>query len=280
MESLSEILSYEFIRNAIYVGLLASVLCGVIGTFVVVKRLVFLGGGISHAAFGGLGLCYYLGIEPLLGAAGVAILAAVALGGPERQRSGTRDATMGILWAVGMAVGVVFVFKTPGYAPNLMTYLFGNILTVEPRVVWITLAFAIFVLAFVVLFHKEFVAVAFDDEFAAVQGMPVRPFMTLLMVIIALTVVLLIQLVGIILAIALLTIPPIVGLNVVRNFYRAIFLAILICVFMTLGGLAISYAYDLPSGPAIVLLGAALLPLVMLWRRVRSASHPTAPASG
>ncbi len=279
LESLSDLLAFPFVRNAIWAGLLASVLCGVIGTFVVVKRMVFIGGGISHAAFGGLGVCYYLGVEPLLGAALVAVLSAFALGAVDRRRERTRDAVIGISWALGMAVGIVFIYKTPGYAPNLMSYLFGNILTVGTRDLLFALALVALVLGLLVLFFKEFVAVSFDEVFAAVQGVPVRAVVTLLMALTALTVVLLIQLVGIILVIALLTIPPLIGLQLARDFTRVLAVATLAGALITLGGLLLSYRFDVPSGPAIVLLGFALLALVTLVRRRRrpGAREPARP---
>jgi len=268
MATLIELWSYDFIRQAVYAALLASVLCGVIGTFVVVKRLVFISGGVSHAAFGGLGVCYYLGVEPLIGAAVVAIVSAllVAVGG--RRWIGSQDAIIGILWSVGMAIGVVFVALSPGYAPNLMTYLFGNILTVGHEAVLVTLLFTILVLGFVLLFFKEFVAVSFDEEFARVQGVPVGIFMAVLMVMVALAVVLLIQLVGIILVIALLTIPPVISLKLTRSFLFVILLSTLIGAVMTLGGLALSYVFDLPSGPTMVILGALLMLPAYLWQRL------------
>ncbi len=256
------LLSYDFLRHAVLAGLLASVLCGVVGTFVVVKRLVFLAGGVAHAAFGGLGVCYFLGVDPRLGAAAVAVVSALALAGPGRERGRSHDAVIGILWAVGMALGVVFLYKSPGYAPNLMAYLFGDILTVDGTDVALTFALVVIVVALFALFFKESVAVAFDEEFAAVQGVPVRWAMIVLMLLAALSVVFLIQLVGILLVIALLTIPPVIGLRLARSFPAVVGLSIGIGVVMTQGGLALSYLYDLPSGPAIVLLGAALLVLV------------------
>lgn len=268
MTPLFELLSHEFLRNAVYAGVLASVLCGIIGTFVVVKRLVFLGGGISHAAFGGLGLCHFLGLPPLAGAAAVAVGSALVLGTAGRERARAHDATIGILWAVGMAVGIVFIHETPGYAPNLITYLFGNILMVGPADVLLTFGLVVVLLALVSLFFKEFVALAFDEEFAAVQGVPVRPAMTLLLVLTALALVFLIQLVGIILVMALLTIPPVLSLMVVRSFLPAMVLSTLVGSLMTLGGLALSYVYDLPSGPAIVLLGVAMMGAVALGRHL------------
>lgn len=267
MASALHLLSYDFLRHAVVAGLLAAVLCGVVGTFVVVKRLVFLAGGVAHAAFGGLGVCYFLGVDPRLGAAAVAVVSALALAGPGRERGRSHDAVIGILWALGMAVGVVFLYKTPGYAPNLMAYLFGNILTVGATDVALTFGLVVVVVALFALFFKESVAVAFDEEFAAVQGVPVRWAMVVLMLLAALSVVFLIQLVGILLVIALLTIPPVIGLRLARSFPAVVGLSIGIGVVMTQGGLALSYLYDIPSGPAIVLLGAALLVVVDVIRR-------------
>lgn len=276
LAELGDALAYEFVRNALYAGLLASVLCGVVGSFVVVRRLVFLGGGISHAAFGGLGICYYFGLEPRLGAAAVAVVSALALGlrgggvggGESGGRARSADSVIGVLWAVGMAVGIVFLYRTPGYAPNLMTYLFGNILTVRRSDVLLTLALVAVVLVLLALYFKELVAVAFDEEFAAVQGVPVTAVRILLLVVTALSVVFLIQLVGIILVMALLTIPPMVSLMLVRSFGAVMLLSTVLGAAMTVGGLVLSYLADVPSGPAIVLLGAVLLGAVALGRRL------------
>lgn len=263
-------LGYEFVRNALWAGLLASVLCGVVGTFVVVKRLVFLGGGISHAAFGGLGVCFYYGVEPRLGAAAVAVASALVLGGAGgRPRERSHDALIGVLWAVGMAVGIVFLHRTPGFAPNLTTYLFGNILTVGRSDVLLTLGLVAVVLTLLGLYFKELVAVAFDEEFAELQGVPVDRVRVLLLVVTALAVVFLIQLVGIVLVMALLTIPPLVSLRLVHRFGAVMLLSTAVGALMTTGGLALSYALDVPSGAAIVLLGAALLAVVDLATRLR-----------
>ena len=259
MPSFLDALSYDFMRNALIAGVLASVLCGVIGTFVVVKRLAFISDGISHAAFGGMGVCFYLGIDPLLGAIPVALACALALGAVDRETIRSYDALIGVLWAVGMAVGVVFVFKTPGYAPNLMTYLFGNILLVSRHDLGVILALAVSVLALLFLFFKGIVAVSFDEVFARVRGLRVRFLMSLLLALIALSVVILIQIVGIILVVALLTIPSVISLMLWRDLKSVRAGAVLIGVGITLGGLVLSFYYDLPSGPAIILLGAVLL---------------------
>jgi zinc transport system permease protein len=274
---LADLLAYDFLRHALLAGLAASVLCGVVGTLMVVKRLVFFGAGLSHAAFGGLGLCHFLGLDPTLGAGVVAVAAALALGGDDRRRP--RDATIGILWAVGMAAGIVLIHFTPGYAPDLMTYLFGNVLAVGRREVILVWVLAAAVALAFAAFYRETVAVAFDEEFAAVQGVPTGAVTTVLLLVTALSVVFLIQLVGIVLVIALLTVPPVVALTLFRDFKRVVLAATLFGAVMTTGGLAVSYAFDLPSGPAMVLLGAAFLPVAEAVRRLRG-RHATAEPTG
>lgn len=259
MSELSALLEYDFLRNAALAGLLASIACGVIGTFVVVKRLVFISGGISHAAFGGLGACHYFGLPPLWGAFGVAAVMALILGPERNEKLRSQDALIGVLWAVGMAVGTVFIYKTPGYAPNLMSYLFGDILTVSQTDIWIMAVLDVAVLLFVGMFYKELVAVSFDATFAHVQGVPVAPLQTLLLLFIACSIVILIQVVGIILVIALLTIPALISLMLWRNFGFVLVGAVIVSMLMTWAGLALSYLYDWPTGPAIVLLGVVVM---------------------
>ncbi|HEY3491571.1 MAG TPA: metal ABC transporter permease [Solirubrobacterales bacterium] len=268
MPSFFDALSYEFLRNALLAGLIASVLCGVVGTFVVVKRLAFLSDGLSHAAFGGMGVCFYLGIDPLIGAVALSLAAAIGLGSVNSETVRSYDTFIGVLWAVGMAVGIVFLYLTPGYAPNLMTYLFGNILLVTQRDIMTILVFAVAVLGILGLFFQGIVAVAFDEVFARVQGVRVRLLMTLLLTMIALTVVVLIQVVGIILVVALLTIPPVIALMLFKDLRSVMVSSVLVGVGITLGGLALSFYFDLPSGPAIILLGAALLAVVFTLKKL------------
>lgn len=269
MPSFFDALSYEFLRNALLTGVIASVLCGVVGTFVVVKRLAFLSDGLSHAAFGGMGICYFLGIDPLIGAVSMALAAALALGSMDGETVRSYDTVIGVLWAVGMAVGIVFLYLTPGFAPNLTTYLFGNILLVSHREILLILVFAMVVLAILGLFFQGIVAVAFDEVFARVQGVRVRLLMSLLLTMIALTVVVLIQVVGIILVVALLTIPPVISLMLFKDLRGVLACSVLVGVGITLGGLILSFYYDLPSGPAIILLGAALLAVIAAAKKLR-----------
>lgn len=271
MSLLTDLFGHELLRQALWVGLLASVITGVLGTFVVVKRLVFLGGGIAHAAFGGLGLCWFLGWPPLAGAAGVAVVSALVLGRrspPGRGRS--HDALIGILWAVGMAVGAIFLFlKDGGYSPDLGSFLFGNLLLVDRLEVFLALAFVAVLAVALVLFWDELVAVTFDEEFAAVQGVPVEAMLTLLLMLTALGVVLLLQLVGILLVLALLTLPPVISLRFARRLPAVMALSTLLGALMIVGGLMISYAWELPTGPTIVLLGTVVLGVAEAWHRLR-----------
>lgn len=259
MTELALFFSYDFTRLALLAGLLASVLGGVLGTFVVVKRLVFITGGISHAAFAGLGFCYWLGVDPLIGAVVVAVLAALLLGWVSDAGTRSQDALIGVLWAGGMAIGILFIHMTPGYAPNLMTYLFGDILTVAPRDVVLLAVLTTVTLGLLFVLHRGLVAVAFDETFARVQGVPVRALTLLLLVLVALAVILLIQVVGIVLLLALFTLPPMIALLLVaRSFGLVLLVAVLTGLLMTTGGLAASWTMDLPTGPAIVLTGIAL----------------------
>jgi zinc transport system permease protein len=269
MPSLADALRYDFLRHALIAGVLASALCGVVGTFVVTKRLTFISGGLSHAAFGGLGLCFFLGVNPILGAVAVSLASALLLGAINPERARSHDAAIGVLWAAGVAVGIVFIYKTPGYAPNLMTYLFGNILMVTRTDVAMTLGLSLAVFAVVALLYKSFVAVAFDEVFAQVQGLPVRLLTTLLLVLVALTIVVLIQVVGILLVIALLTIPPVASLLLFKDLRSVLVGSVVLGEAMTLAGLAVSYYEDLPSGPAIVLLGTAALLAVYAVQKLR-----------
>ena len=269
MGGVSALLDLDFVRHALLAALLASVLCGVVGTFVVVKRLVFVSGGISHAAFGGLGVCYFFGIDFRWGAGAAAVACALALARSGQGRGRSHDAVIGMLWAVGMAIGIVFLHASPGYAPNLMTYLFGNVLTVGGRDVAATAGLVAVLLVAVAAFWKELVAVAFDEAFAAVQGVRVRLVTTLLMVAVGVSVVFLLQLVGSILVIALLTIPAALALRLVSGFGAVMATAVAAAAAMSTAGLGLSYSFDLPSGPAIVLVGAGMWGLVAAGERLQ-----------
>lgn len=259
MTDLATLLELDFFRHALLAAALASVLAGVVGTFVVLKRLVAISGGVSHAAFGGLGVAWWAGIEPRLGAVAVAALSAIGLGFLDGERARRQDAAIGVLWAVGMAIGLVFLHWTPGYAPNLLGYLFGDILMVTSADLVLAGISDFVLLVLLALVGRELVAVAFDEESARLQGVPVRLYSILLLVLVALSVVVLLQLVGIVLVIALLTIPPLVAQRLVRSLAATMLLSVAVALLVSVGGLLAAYRLDLPSGPAMVLIGAALL---------------------
>jgi len=259
-EFVQALATYAFLQNALAAGLLASVGCGVVGTYVVVKRITFLAGGIAHAVLGGMGIAYYFGARPLTGAVVAALVTALLVGWVTQRWQQQEDTLVGALWAVGMAVGILFISRTPGYSVDLMSYLFGNILMVTRADLYLMAAIDAGILALVVLFYKPFLAVCFDEEFARLRGVRVGAFYLLLLAMVAITVVLLIQVVGLILVIALLTLPAAIAMQYVGSLARIMGLATLLGAAFTTGGLALSYAPDLPAGSTmIVLAGVAYL---------------------
>ena len=264
-----EALQHDFMRNALLAGLLSAVACGIIGTYVVAKRMVSISGGISHSAFGGIGLGYYLGINPVVGALFFTIAAALGTGLVVKRTRLPEDTAIGILWAMGMAIGILFIGLTPGYAPGLFSYLFGDILLVSPSDLILMLALDAVILAVVIAFYKEFLALSFDEEFGTVSGVPVEKLYLLLLCLIALTVVVLIRVVGIILVIALLTIPAALARQFTHDLRKIMVLAVVFGAVFTFGGLWLSYAFDVASGATIILLSGtvflAALGLSRLW---------------
>jgi zinc transport system permease protein len=253
---LSEILQFSFMRHALMVGLLVSIACGIVGTYVVVKRIVFISGGISHTAYGGVGLGYLLGIPPMVGATVFTVLAALAMGEVSHRVKQREDTIIGMMWAVGMALGVIFVKLSPGYTGDLMSYLFGSILAVPLTDLYLILALNVVILLIVILYHDQFTLTAFDEEFAQVIGVNTRLYNQLLLVVIALTVVVMIRAVGIILVIALLTIPPATATLFTRSMTGMMAFSMILSAVFTTGGLVISYLFDLPSGATIIILCA------------------------
>jgi zinc transport system permease protein len=264
-----EALQYEFMRNALMAGLLAAIACGIVGVYVVVKRIVFISGGIAHTSFGGIGLGYFLGINPIIGALFFSLASSLAIGGITRRTRLPADTAIGILWAVGMALGVIFINLTPGYAPDLMSYLFGNILTVPFSDILLMLALDVVIIGIVVVFYKEYLILSFDEEYATAVGMPVEKLYLLLLAMIALTVVVLIRVVGMILVIALLTFPAAMARLFTHNMKTMMLLSMLFGFVFTFGGLWLSYALSLPSGATIILLGGTALAISFGLSRLR-----------
>lgn len=252
MENLMSLLAMDFFRNALLASLLASITCGIIGTYIVSRRIVFISGGITHASFGGIGMGYYLGFDPILGAVLFGIFSALGIEFFTRKADLREDSAIAMLWASGMALGIIFIFLTPGYAPNLMSYLFGNILTVSlTDLVFLTLL-TLGIGAFFILFYRMILFISFDEEYALTNNTPVRLFNMILICLVALTIVLNIRVVGIILVMSLLTIPQAISNLFTRYFHKMIFLSMFFGFIGSLAGLIFSYIYDIPSGAAII----------------------------
>jgi zinc transport system permease protein len=271
-EFLDALWQHAFLQNALLAGLLASVGCGVVGSYVVVKRIGYLAGGISHSVLGGMGAAFFFGFNPLGGALGAALLAALAVGWFNLRWKENEDTLIGALWAVGMALGILFIAKTPGYSVNLMSYLFGDILMVPAESLWWMLGLDLVLLLLVGLFYRQFLAVAFDEEFARLRGVPVTLFYLLLLCMVAVTVVLLIQVVGLILVIALLTLPAAVAGQFVHTLGKMMLLGTLLGMLFTALGLVIAYVFDLPAGATIVLFAGSAYLLSTLGRGLRRRS--------
>ncbi|MBP7587824.1 MAG: metal ABC transporter permease [Thermoanaerobaculia bacterium] len=250
--------------TALAAALLASLLCGFVGTVVVLRRLVALGGGIAHAAFGGVGLALLLGFDPRLGAAGVAALAAAALAPLRSERLARLDAAIGVLWAIGMATGMLLLSGAAHSDLDVEAILFGDLTQVRSRDLALLGGFVLAMISLLLLFGRELVATAFDDEHARLQGLPVGSFSFLLLLVVALSVVALLSLVGVVLAIALLAIPPLVALRLFRSLPAIVAGGCGVGMIITVGGLAFASGYALPAGPTIILLGGLLLGLVHL----------------
>ncbi len=252
-----EFLQYEFMQRAFIAAVLVSVACGAVGTYVVIKRIVSLSGAISHAAFGGVGLGYFLGVNPVLAAIPFSILAAISMGAVREKVKISQDTAIGILWSVGMALGILFINLKSGFAPDLFSYLFGSIITVSNSDLYIMLILDIIILLIVLLFRNEFIGVSFDEEFSQVVGLHTTFINMLLLALIALSIVVLIKVVGVILLIALLAIPAAIAKQYTYNIRKLMILSTILGVILTTLGLVLSFIFNLSSGATIVLVMAA-----------------------
>lgn len=251
-----EAFSYGFIQHALIAGLLVSLTSGVIGSLIVVNRMVFLAGGIAHASYGGIGLAVFFGLPVFFGASIFAVGAALLVSVLTLRKRERIDTFIGLIWAVGMAIGVVFVDLTPGYNVDMMSYLFGSILAVSSQDLYymgVLLGAIVFVMTF---WYRDILAVSYDSEYAALRGVNVRFFYTLILILSALTVVIAIKVVGLILVIAMLTIPVYIAEKLSNSLAKMMFFSGLIATIFTFVGLWISYHYDLTSGAAIILISA------------------------
>lgn len=280
-----EALQYDFMRHALLAGLLAGVICGVVGSLVVVNRIVFLAGGIAHAAYGGIGLALFMGWPFLAGTGGFALAAALVMALVTLRLKHRADTVIGVIWAVGMALGVILLDLTPGYNVDLMSFLFGSILTVSKEGLWLLLGVGAVILGLVGRYYHPLLAMSYDEEFARVRGMPVRGLYLGLVATVAITVVLVMQMVGLILVIALLTIPSFIAERHAGSLRQMMGAAVVLNLVFIVGGLWLSYRFDLSSGASIILVAGSGFFLAWLgelaWGRCRGRRGATfRPSAG
>lgn len=265
-----EALSMTFFQNALLAGVLASVACGVIGSLVVVNRQVFMAGGVAHAAYGGVGLAFYLSLPVLPCAVVFTALAAMVTAHFTFDRRERTDSFVGVLWASGMAFGVILINLTPGYNVDLMSYLFGSILAVPRSDLWIMLGLDLFIFGLIFFRYHDFLSLSFDMEFARASGIPVKRLYVLMLVMVAVAVVMVIQVVGLVLIIALLTIPSMLAETKARSLAHMMFAATMYCLLFCFLGLAVAYRFDLASGASIIAVAAATyfaVRFVQMWKK-------------
>jgi zinc transport system permease protein len=266
MSNFIELFAYEFFQKAFLAAVFASISCGIVGSYIVARRIVFISGGITHASFGGIGLAFLLGFNPLVGAVIFAVGAALGIQFFTKVAKVREDSSIAIFWSFGMALGIIFVFMTPGYTPNLMSYLFGNILTVTiSELIWMFVLNVVIIFFFSVFFRK-ILYIAFDEEFARASGLPVALFNYITITLIALTVVLNIRVVGIILILSLLTIPQATANLFTNNFKNLLILSSVIAFTGTMAGLFISYFMDIPSGATIIFTLVVIFGITRLYK--------------
>lgn len=264
-----EALSYEFMQNALIAGVLVSFIAGIMGSLIVVNRMVFLAGGIAHAAYGGIGIALFSGIPIFLGTSLFAVIAALFMAVVTLKQKENIDIFVGLIWAVGMAIGIIFVDLTPGYNVDLMSYLFGSILAVSKDDLLFMGALFCVILLVLSLWYRQLLAVSYDSEYAALSGINIKFFYTLILVLSALSVVIAIKVVGLILVIALLTIPIYMGQNLSSSLLSMMFISGFIASVFTLVGLWFSYTFDLTSGACIILVAASSLILFIFIKGIK-----------
>ena len=263
-----EILNYTFFQHALLGSFLASIACGIIGTYIVTRRLVFISGGITHASFGGIGIGLYTGISPILSAAIFSVLSAFGVEWLSKRKDMRQDSAIAVFWTFGMAIGIIFSFLSPGFAPDLSAFLFGNILTITMTDIWMLAGLSVLLIAFFACFLNPIIYIAFDREYARSQRIPVTLFEYILMMFIALTIVACLRMIGIVLVISLLTLPQMTANLFTHSFKKIIWLSIGIGYLGCLGGLLLSYQLQVPSGAAIIFFSILVYALCKMGKSV------------
>jgi zinc transport system permease protein len=268
-----ESLSFIFIQHAIIAAILVSIIAGIIGSLIVVNKMVFLSGGIAHSAYGGVGLAIFFGLPVLLTTSIFSVAVSVGIALISYKKRDQLDMLIGLIWAVGMSVGIILVDISPGYQSNLMSYLFGSILAVSSEDILYMLVLLFIVLGFVITFYREILSVSYDSEYATLRGVRTRIFYTLILVFSSLAIVVSIKVVGLILVISLLTIPIYIMSFFVASLKSLMIGSSILSLFLSLGGLMISYRFDVSSGPSIILLSSLTALTVVVLKYIQKVSH-------
>ncbi|MEA2020011.1 MAG: metal ABC transporter permease [Campylobacterota bacterium] len=264
-----EILSYTFIQNAIIAGVLVSFASGIIGSLIVVNRMVFLAGGIAHASYGGIGLAVYFSLPIFLTASVFSAAVSLIVAYVALKQNNRIDTVIGLIWAVGMAIGIILIDLTPGYNVDLMSYLFGSIMAVSSEDITY-MSILLFIIIFVVgYWYKNILAVSYDKEYASLRGINVKLFFSIILVLCSLTIVMAIKVVGLILVIALLTIPIYIAEKLSNSLYMMMFISGVLSSVFTFIGLYLSYSYDISSGASIIIISASMLLLFLIYQKIR-----------
>ena len=264
MMRVMELLGYTFFQYALAGCFLASVVCGVVGTYVVTKRMIFISGGITHSSLGGVGLGLYFGMSPIVGASLFSVMSGLGIEWLSRRRGVREDSAIAMFWTFGMSVGVMFSYLTPGYVPDLTTYLFGNILTIDDGDLIYLGVLAVAVTAFYVIYRRLVVLVAFDEDYARSLRLPVTLFKYVMTVSISLAVVSCIRIAGIVLTLSMLTVPVMTAMLFTTRYSRIIVLSVIICFVTCVSGLGLAYQVNIPSGTSIIFLSIILYAVIRL----------------
>ena len=270
MSIIANIFEYDFLTNAFIASILSGITCGIVGSYIVTRRIVFLSSGITHASFGGLGIALYAGIDPLLGALTFASASSVGIEFASRRGGIREDSVVGIIWSMGMAIGALFMSLRPGYATDLTSYLFGNILLVTPQnIIWLTILTVVLIVGSI-LWLRRLMYITFDEEYAKSQGINTTLVSYIMAVVIAISIVLSIKVMGIILLLSLITIPTVIANDITKDFKLITPLSAIIAVVGNVAGFILSYEYDIPTGSCIIFILVVLLVIVKLltlWHR-------------
>lgn len=252
MTIFSDILAYDFIQRALWACLLSGITCGIAGSYIVARRMVFLSGGITHASFGGLGIALYAGFSPTLGALIFAILSSLGIEFASRNGRMREDSAIGIMWSLGMAIGALFMALRPGYASDLTSYLFGNILLVDSAELVMLALLTLFMICGAIAMLRRIMYITFDEDYARSQGMSVTAVAYVMAIVVALAIVLSIKVMGIILLISLMTIPAVIANAITKDYRYVALLSAVIGVVGNIGGFVLSYNFNLPTGSCII----------------------------